>query len=359
MRKYKKAAIYPNTWDATGGGGIVYVLALAKILSTNGFDVTVFFYDTVQLKDLQTRYETSGIKIKLVESKAMPLFLQLYFAFKEWFCFDMAIVQSLTIPRVTFLKESYILCDFPMKKRETLSEKFRLKSWRNIIVNSEYTKEWLWNYWKRDAVVLNPPIEIPSLLNQNRNLDLVCVGRFNKGKRSKRQDVVIDVFKDLIASGYNKINLHLIGYIQDEDFFDELKEVSVGFPVFFYGNCSNLKRVEILNRSTIFISACGFENDEKKEPMLVEHFGISVVEAMSLGCIPVVVGKGGHKEIVDNKKNGFHWNTKEELKLVLIHLLDNQESRAKMSSEAYLKSGQYSFHKLEEKLMFVLNQGQI
>ncbi len=351
MDKSKRIAIYSNAWDATGGGGIVYVLAIAKILSKKGFDVTVFFNDKVLLREIYSRYEASGLKIKILKRKAMPLFSQIYFALMERMHFDAVILQSLSIPRLTFVKKSFILCDFPNGKVETISERVRLKSWKNIMVNSEYTKDWVRNYWKREATVFYPPIEIPTSLNQTRNLDLVCIGRFNNGKRSKRQDIVIAVFKDLIAMGYAGINLHVLGYVQDEGYLNKLKETAVGFPVFFYGNCPNLKRVEILNQSALFISACGYENNENAAPMLVEHYGISVVEAMSQGCIPVVVGKGGHNETVDHGKNGYHWNTKEELQLVLIKLLENKELRAEMRAEAYLKSRQYSFDKLEETLL--------
>lgn len=356
MDKLKKIAIYSNAWDANGGGGIVYVLAIARILYKKGFDVTVFFNDKVSLTEIYNRYKASGLKIQTQKRKPMPLFSQIYFALIERMHFDVVILQSLTIPRLTFVKKSFILCDFPSGKIETISERVRLKSWGNIMVNSEYTKDWVRNYWKREAVVLYPPIEIPTTFNQIRNLDLVCVGRFNNGKRSKRQDIVIAVFKDLIRMGYTGINLHLLGYVQDVSYLNKLKEAAVGFPVFFYENCPGLTRANILSQSALFISACGYENNENKTPMLVEHYGISVVEAMAQGCVPVVVGKGGHNETVDHGKNGYHWNTKEELQLVLVKLLKNKELVMEMGAEAYLKSRQYSFDKLEKILLHTLNE---
>jgi glycosyltransferase involved in cell wall biosynthesis len=46
-------------------------------------------------------------------------------------------------------------------------------------------------------------------------------------------------------------------------------------------------------------------------PELTEHFGISTVEAISAGCIPLVVGRGGQPEIVTNPD--LLWQTIEEL----------------------------------------------
>lgn len=354
--KSKKVALYSNTWNASGGGGIVYVLAIAKILSKNGFDVTVFFYETIELEELHQRYETQGLKVKIHRRIAMHFFSQLFFAFKEWMAFDIVILQSIAFPRLTFVKKSYILCDFPMKKIQSWSEKVRLKSWKNIIVNSEYTKKWVRNYWNREGTVFYPPIDRPSTFNLSKNLDLVCVGRFNKGKRSKRQDVLITVFKDLIAKGYADVNLHLMGYNQDNNYVNQLKQSAIDLPVFFYENCSAEKRIAILNQSAVFISACGYENNEKEYPMLVEHYGISVVEAMAQGCIPLVIGKGGHKETVNHKINGYHWFTKEELKEVLINLLESKQLREEMSAAAYSKSEEYSFEKLEEKILNIFNE---
>ncbi len=356
MSKSKKIAMYCNTWDADGGGGIVYILAIAKILASNEFDITVFFNDSISLQQLYSRYEAKDLKIKTVKRSHFPLFSQLIFAIKEWLNFDIVIQQSLTSPRITFINKSYILCDFPMGKRETLSEIIRFKFWKNTIVNSEYTKHWVKKYWKRDSSVFYPSIEIPIDFNRVKNLDIVCVGRFNKGRRSKRQDVVISVFKDLIKLGYKDVNLHLIGYVQDEDYIKELKYATSGFPVFFHENCSSDLRISYLNISAVFISACGFENNEESEPMLVEHFGISVIEAMSYGCIPMVVAKGGHLETVDDTVNGYHWSTKEELTKLLISLFDNPQLRETLSKAAFSKSMEYSSEKLAKKVLNVFNK---
>jgi glycosyltransferase involved in cell wall biosynthesis len=43
-----------------------------------------------------------------------------------------------------------------------------------------------------------------------------------------------------------------------------------------------------------------------------EHFGITIVEAMSAGCVPIVHDSGGPREIVDDR-TGFRWQTEEEI----------------------------------------------
>jgi glycosyltransferase involved in cell wall biosynthesis len=70
---------------------------------------------------------------------------------------------------------------------------------------------------------------------------------------------------------------------------------------------------DLYGRAKIFWSASGFGVNETKNPEKVEHFGITVVEAMSAGAVPVVYNAGGHKEIIKNGENGFLWNNIHEL----------------------------------------------
>ena len=48
-------------------------------------------------------------------------------------------------------------------------------------------------------------------------------------------------------------------------------------------------------------------------PEKQEHFGITTVEAMSTGAIPVVINTAGQSEIIENNKNGYLWSNPEEL----------------------------------------------
>ena len=45
----------------------------------------------------------------------------------------------------------------------------------------------------------------------------------------------------------------------------------------------------------------------------MEHFGISTVEAMSAGAVPIVYRGGGQVEIVRDDENGMLWKTIDEL----------------------------------------------
>ena len=48
----------------------------------------------------------------------------------------------------------------------------------------------------------------------------------------------------------------------------------------------------------MLIHAAGFGVDADEFPERLEHFGITPIEAASFGCIPVVYGQGGPREVV-------------------------------------------------------------
>jgi glycosyltransferase involved in cell wall biosynthesis len=56
-----------------------------------------------------------------------------------------------------------------------------------------------------------------------------------------------------------------------------------------------------------------------------EHFGITIVEAMSAGCVPIVHDSGGPREIVD-EKTGFRWQTEEEIPSMIYAAMKNSPS---------------------------------
>ena len=60
-----------------------------------------------------------------------------------------------------------------------------------------------------------------------------------------------------------------------------------------------------------------------------EHFGITIVEAMSAGCVPVAHDSGGPKEIIGS--SGFLWRTKEEIPRILIAADSSYDSLSEQS----------------------------
>src|SRR5207253_1817217 len=120
--------------------------------------------------------------------------------------------------------------------------------------------------------------------------------------------------KKLHSEGWQ---LHFAGSVAEDSgalkYIISLTQKAKGLPVYFHFNCSFPELKELFNKATIYWHATGYGSDPEKYPQRQEHFGITTVEAMSAGAIPVVINSAGQKESVAQGQNGFLWSTTKEL----------------------------------------------
>ncbi|MDD2822993.1 MAG: glycosyltransferase [Candidatus Daviesbacteria bacterium] len=182
----------------------------------------------------------------------------------------------------------------------------RLKSYQTIIANSLFTQKWIMNYWKRESVVVYPPVELLcdkyKMDNLNKKKWICSVGRFFTLGHGKKQEILIKAFKEFYNSGHKDWQLHLVGGVGSEvgniELIAHLKKESEGYPVFFHLNVSRKEVEEIYIQSKIYWHATGYRENESFHPIKFEHFGIAPIEAISAGCVPVLYNGGGLREII-------------------------------------------------------------
>ncbi len=80
-----------------------------------------------------------------------------------------------------------------------------------------------------------------------------------------------------------------------------------------------------------------------------EHFGITIVEAMAAGCVPVVHNSGGPKEIVSDDV-GFRWSDLDEAAGQVRRAMEDDELRQSLSRAAVAKSVSYRPEVFESRL---------
>ena len=107
---------------------------------------------------------------------------------------------------------------------------------------------------------------------------------------------------------------------------------------------------KIYSESKIFVQAKGLGINESKYPALLEHFGMSAVEAMAHGCVPILLNKGGYKESVENGKNGFLFDTREEAVEKLKMLVKNQRLWGRMSRNARQRAKKFSLERMQGQI---------
>jgi Glycosyltransferase len=103
----------------------------------------------------------------------------------------------------------------------------------------------------------------------------------------------------------------LVGGSADDAWLTQLKNMAKGLRVEFAPNISHEELINLYGGASIYWHAAGYQVDQTLFPDLTEHFGISIVEAVSMGAVPFVVPRGGAKEIVVN--DSLHWNSIDEL----------------------------------------------
>jgi glycosyltransferase involved in cell wall biosynthesis len=203
---------------------------------------------------------------------------------------------------------------------------------------------------------LYPPVDIKKFKSRKKENLIIYVGRFSSLTQAKRQDVLVDTFKKLHDEGVRNWRLVLAGGVEvgvDEK-LAQLRESAKGYPIRIMESPSFKELVDLYGKAKIFWSAAGFEIDENKEPAKMEHFGITVVEAMASKAIPIVYSGGGHKEIIDNGKNGFLWSGTDELLNLTKNTISKYTSLNKVARTGFENCKNYSYENFEKELLSLL-----
>ena len=131
-------------------------------------------------------------------------------------------------------------------------------------------------------------IQKDKAVNKKEKITIIYIGRLVK---VKGVDLLIDAFSKICVNHKN-LELIIVGD-GNERFALEQRAKEKKVKVDFVGIQRDV--IKWLDKSDIFVYPSIWE----------EAFGISVVEAMSRGVIPITFNKGGLPEIILNEKNGF------------------------------------------------------
>ena len=217
-------------------------------------------------------------------------------------------------------------------------ERLKLKNWQIKNTNSEFTKNSIEKYWKTKIDIVNyPMIAIPARIPTKKEKIILHVGRFFKQLHAKRQDVLVDIFIALVQRHPKRTKgwkLVLVGSVEDEAYFEEVKAKAKGFAIEFIRDASHVELQSYYKKAQIYWHATGYEVSEVTHPEKVEHFGITTAEAMSYGVVPIVLGKGGQPEVVGSLKNEVLWKSKEECLALTAGILRDEKYRSQLATRA-------------------------
>lgn len=235
-----------------------------------------------------------------------------------------------------------------------------IQSYDSIVVNSHFTQSWVTKYWGLQSEVVYPPVHTerfsPSTKKKNH---IIHVGRFFLGGHNKKQLEMIRLFKELCDSGFSGWEFHLIGSIAEGEQHQQYAERvarSIGdYPIFVHFNVPNAELVKRVNEAKIYWHATGFGERQEVDPINMEHFGITTVEAMAAGCVPVVYAAGGQPEII-TADSGFLWEDQPALFHYTRELASNPPLWKKMSKAAYQRSHDFNMEAFHQTFSQLLRQ---
>jgi len=74
----------------------------------------------------------------------------------------------------------------------------------------------------------------------------------------------------------------------------------------------------------------------------VEHFGMSTVEAMQNGCLPIVFDGGGQREIVENGTSGFRFASAGEMRAQTLRAIADPGLRRRLGAAARSRGAEFN-----------------
>jgi glycosyltransferase involved in cell wall biosynthesis len=233
-----------------------------------------------------------------------------------------------------------------------------LESYQVVAANSAYTAQWVEELWDRPATVLAPPVRLRD--RGAKQSIILAVGRFfpNVSGHSKKQLELVDAFRLACERGLRGWELHLVGGCSDAErgYVETVRKAAVDLPVRFHVNARGGDLVALFAEASIFWHAAGLGEDLRTHPDRFEHFGISVVEAMSAGVVPVVFAHGGPAAIVGEAGCGELFTTTEELAMRTLELVDDPTRLARMSVAAAARAEDFAFDRFAERLETVVDR---
>mgnify|MGYP001422902819 CR=1 FL=1 len=361
--------IYDHAFHFAGGGQR-YVAKMAESIQER-YDITYISNKASNLNNYKKWFniDLSGCQLKTIK-------LPYYEILRRYFVDEGAVILPFYNPFKRISEESLkyqifinvnmltkvkplspvsiFFCHFPDRQKSKYF--FYVDKYTFLVSNGLYSSFWIKKRWGLEPThIIYPPVDMynkASSIEGKENI-ILSVARFEIGG-SKKQIEMVKAFENLIKIRPDlRETWRLIlagGSFPSNPYLKKVKD---------YVNTLQLNNIEIkpdlsfeelsylYAKSAIFWHACGLN---ETNPHLVEHFGMTTVEAMQNYVVPVVIDGGGQKEIVEHNKSGFRFNTLDELVSYTLELIHNEKLRKEMAINAYKRSHLFNADVFKEKI---------
>lgn len=342
-----RAAIFSPYLD-TLGGGERYLSGVARVLVSLGYKVDIKWSDKKIIPKLEARFGLDLSGVDVVKS------------IKRGWAYDFCFWLSDGSVPFLFSRKNFIHFQVPFKNvgGSSLLNKIKFLKVEKVVVNSSFTKRFIDREYGVNSVVVYPSVDIDAFKSDLREKEkiILAVGRFSQLKQAKNQDILIKAFSKVCQSDLSRWRLILAGgsEVGGKNYVKKLRLLSSNLPVEIVENPDFEKIRSLYAKASIFWSASGFGVSEIENPERVEHFGISVVEAMASGAVPIAFEAGGHKEIISHGNDGFLWKKEDDLIKLTKKVANNENLWLYLSRASIEKSKQFSYRVFSDRIKKLL-----
>ena len=315
-----RIAIYNAYWN-TFGGGEAHCLVFAEYLQKFGM-VDLIGTEPFDVKKLAKYY---GLHIPNVRSRVVNDLTT-----EDTEAYDIFINSTHHSRLISKAKLSFYIVSFPFKN----PGKNFLMSY-SFLPNSDYTVHWAKIYWSKfnfNYKRIYPVFDTSKYTKKSKTLSLTskkklilsvgrwCVDGHNKNQyelakafvKAKKMNPRLENWQIIFAGSLNESRP------QDKKYFSKTATLIKNYGGKALLNVSRDQLTRLYEDASLYWHATGLNCDPDTQPELFEHFGMTVVEAASYGCIPMVFNGAGPAEILKSLGIGYKWNSIDDLVSQLI-----------------------------------------
>jgi glycosyltransferase involved in cell wall biosynthesis len=227
-----------------------------------------------------------------------------------------------------------------------------------MLANSHFTQRWIARRFGRASELLYPPVQVGQFRPGRKKQQIISVGRFFVEGHSKKQLDMIHVFRRLCDAGLTGWEYHLAGGTHHDPvstrYLEDCRDAAAGYPITVHPNAPLDELVDRYAESALYWNATGYGEDPDVEPDRFEHFGMTTVEAMASGCVPLSYARAGQPEVIEQHGSGILWETFTDLGDATLALIGDPTRRARMAAAAVERSKRFTYEHFSETFQRLL-----
>ena len=321
-------------------GGVHIVVDIVNYLNINGIFANILTerlhndYEEIMLFSPSYMNNINALNPKCIVGTIYPTI---------FFCETIA--KHFNIPCVNFM-QGYEPC-FENGRVFEWAE-LACKSSQNILAISNFLKEKCKNNFGKDAFVINNGINKDLLYNNyNKNDYVKVITMFLRGNYAKGDFILIEILKQLTLT-CNNIEINVIYNNEIMRPINNNDNVKINY---IKGPISRKKVNEIL-----------FDTDILVDASLMEGFGLTALESMAAGCVPILSQSFGIEEYAKDGKNSYIIseinNANKYIEKIKI-LLDNPSKYLEIRRNALNTASHFDIDNVVEKYIEYFKQVKI